>query len=81
MQNIDFIEPHFFFRFDGVTSMLYHSRGLGQGFSGSYDEYFGLNVDVEGIVYLMIANYLLHKLYPEVITIAEDVSGMPGMCR
>ncbi|OXU18210.1 hypothetical protein TSAR_003085 [Trichomalopsis sarcophagae] len=69
------------YRFDGVTSMLYHSRGLGQGFSGSYDEYFGLNVDVEGIVYLMLANYLLHHYYPEVITIAEDVSGMPGICR
>lgn len=69
------------FRFDGVTSMLYHSRGLGEGFSGNYDEYFGLNVDVEGIVYLMIANHMIHKLYPDAITIAEDVSGMPALCR
>lgn len=61
--------------------MLYHSRGLGQGFGGSYDDYFGLNVDVEGIVYLMLANDLLHHYYPGVITIAEDVSGMPGICR
>lgn len=61
--------------------MLYHSRGLGQGFSGQYDEYFGLNVDLEGVVYLMLANYLLHQYYPELITIAEDVSGMPGVCR
>ncbi|XP_014214160.1 1,4-alpha-glucan-branching enzyme-like [Copidosoma floridanum] len=61
--------------------MLYHSRGLGQGFSGNYDEYFGLNVDIEGVVYLMLANYMLHKCYPELITIAEDVSGMPGLCR
>lgn len=61
--------------------MLYHTRGLGEGFSGNYDEYFGLNVDVEGIVYLMIANYMIHKLYPQAITIAEDVSGMPGVCR
>lgn len=68
-------------RFDGVTSMLYHSRGAGQGFSGDYNEYFNLNVDVEGIVYLMLANHMLHELYPEIITIAEDVSGMPGMCR
>ena len=27
------------------------------------------------------ANELLHKLYPNVITIAEDVSGMPTLCR
>ncbi|KAI4497005.1 hypothetical protein M0802_007953 [Mischocyttarus mexicanus] len=69
------------FRFDGVTSMLYHSRGFGQGFSGHYDEYFSLNVDFEGVIYLMIANYMLHELYPEITTIAEDVSGMPGVCR
>jgi len=61
--------------------MLYHSRGLGQGFSGHYDEYYGLNVDVEGIVYLMLANHMLHEIYPEIVTIAEDVSGMPGVCR
>ena len=54
------------FRFDGVTSMLYHSRGFGQGFSGHYDEYYGLNVDVEGVVYLMLANHMLHCLYPEI---------------
>lgn len=69
------------YRFDGVTSMLYHSRGFGQGFSGHYDEYYGLNVDVEGVAYLMLANHLLHSLYPELVTIAEDVSGMPGVCR
>lgn len=70
-----------FGRFDGVSSMLYHSRGLGQGFSGHYDEYYNLNVDVEGIVYLMLANHMLHEIYSEIVTIAEDVSGMPGMCR
>lgn len=69
------------FRFDGVTSMLYHSRGIGQGFSGHYDEYFGLNVDTEALVYLMTANSIAHELYPETVTIAEDVSGMPGTCR
>ncbi|KAF7408773.1 hypothetical protein HZH66_003310 [Vespula vulgaris] len=69
------------FRFDGVTSMLYHSRGFGQGFSGHYDEYYSLNVDVEGVVYLMLANHMLHDIYPEIATIAEDVSGMPGVCR
>ncbi|CAA9994478.1 unnamed protein product [Nesidiocoris tenuis] len=68
------------FRFDGVTSMLYHNHGT-QGFSGDYNEYFGMGVDTDALIYLMIANNILHKLYPNVITIAEDVSGMPGLCR
>ncbi|XP_067940624.1 1,4-alpha-glucan-branching enzyme-like [Watersipora subatra] len=69
------------FRFDGVTSMLYHSHGLGQGFSGHYDEYFGLNTDTESLTYLMLANDMLHSIYPFMITVAEDVSGMPTLCR
>uniref|UniRef100_A0A182PVF4 1,4-alpha-glucan branching enzyme n=1 Tax=Anopheles epiroticus TaxID=199890 RepID=A0A182PVF4_9DIPT len=69
------------YRFDGVTSMLYHSRGIGEGFSGDYNEYFGLNVDTEALIYLAIANYYLHETDPNVITIAEDVSGMPTLCR
>lgn len=68
------------FRFDGVTSMLYTHHGIGTGFSGGYHEYFGPSVDEDGVVYLMIANELLHTIYPESITIAEDVSGMPGLC-
>lgn len=51
-----------------------------RGFSGGYHEYFGPNVDEDGVVYLMLANELLHKLYPSCITIAEDVSGMPALC-
>jgi 1,4-alpha-glucan branching enzyme len=50
------------------------------GFSGGYHEYFGASVDEEAMVYLMLANELLHEIYPEVITIAEDVSGMPALC-
>lgn len=50
------------------------------GFSGGYHEYFGADVDEEAVVYLMLANEMLHNLYPEVITIAEDVSGMPALC-
>jgi len=77
------IEEYHFdgFRFDGTTSMLYHSHGMGQGFSGHYDEYFGLNTDTDSLVYLMLANYMLHKIYPFIITIAEEVSGMPALCR
>ncbi|KAG0031516.1 alpha-1,4-glucan branching enzyme [Podila clonocystis] len=69
------------FRFDGVTSMMYLHHGIGFGFSGNYHEYFGDSVDLEAVVYLMIANDMLHELYPESITIAEDVSGMPTLCR
>lgn len=69
------------FRFDGVTSMLYHSHGLGQGFSGDYNEYFGLNTDTESLNYLQLANYVSHELHPNCVTIAEDVSGMPALCR
>lgn len=68
------------FRFDGVTSMLYLNHGLGTGFS-SYDDYFGGNVDWDAVVYLMLANELVHRVKPDAITIAEDVSGMVGMCR
>ncbi len=66
------------FRFDGVTSMLYLDHGLGRVFAG-YDDYFGFNVDVDAYIYLMIANTLIHQLSPNAITIAEEVSGMPGI--
>ncbi|KAH7437626.1 hypothetical protein KP509_05G081300 [Ceratopteris richardii] len=69
------------FRFDGVTSMLYHHHGIHMSFTGKYHEYFGLSTDVEAVVYLMLANELVHAMYPEVTVIAEDVSGMPTLCR
>ena len=67
------------FRFDGVTSMLYHDHGLGSAFTG-YDMYFSLNTDTEAVTYLQLANELIHEINPNAITIAEDMSGMPGMC-
>lgn len=67
------------FRFDGVTSMLYHDHGLGSAFS-NYDMYFSMNTDVEAVTYLQLANELVHKLNKNALTIAEDMSGMPGMC-
>lgn len=66
------------FRFDGVTSMLYHDHGLGRSF-GDYAEYFGGNADSEAYAYLALANELIHRLRPDATTIAEDVSGMPGL--
>ncbi len=67
------------FRFDGVTSMLYHDHGLGSAFS-NYNMYFSMNTDTEAVTYLQLANELIHQINPNAITIAEDMSGMPGMC-
>ena len=67
------------FRFDGVTSMLYHDHGLGSAFV-NYDMYFSMNTDTEAITYLQLANELIHQVNPKALTIAEDMSGMPGMC-
>jgi 1,4-alpha-glucan branching enzyme len=66
------------FRFDGVTSMIYTDHGLGRDFT-DYSRYFDGTQDDMAIAYLTLANKLLHKLNPETITIAEDVSGMPGL--
>ena len=67
------------FRFDGVTSMLYHDHGLGVDFDGNH-KYFSMNTHVEAITYLQLANELIHQVNPNAITVAEDMSGMPGMC-
>ncbi|MEG1860107.1 MAG: alpha amylase C-terminal domain-containing protein [Bacteroidaceae bacterium] len=66
------------YRFDGVTSMLYYSHGLGEAF-GSYSDYFNGNQDDNAICYLTLANCLIHEVNPNAITIAEEVSGMPGL--
>jgi 1,4-alpha-glucan branching enzyme len=66
------------FRFDGVTSMLYLSHGLGEAF-GSYADYYNANEDGDAICYLTLANQLIHEVNKNAITIAEEVSGMPGL--
>lgn len=66
------------FRFDGVTSMLYRSHGLGENFSG-YGDYYNLNQDGEAICYLTLANKLIHQVNRNAVTIAEEMSGMPGL--
>ena len=66
------------FRFDGVTSMLYYSHGLGEAFGG-YGDYYNGHEDDEAIAYLTLANQLIHEVHPGAITIAEEVSGMPGL--
>lgn len=66
------------FRFDGVTSMLYYDHGLGKDFT-CYADYFRANEDEDAISYLMMANKLIHQLRPDAITIAEEMSGYPGL--
>ncbi|MBD5217532.1 MAG: 1,4-alpha-glucan-branching enzyme [Bacteroidales bacterium] len=66
------------FRFDGVTSMLYYDHGLGKAFGG-YGDYYDGNENTDAIVYLTLANLLIHDVNPRAITIAEEMSGMPGL--
>lgn len=66
------------FRFDGVTSMLYLDHGLGSNFT-NYQFYYNGNQDGNAICYLTLANKLIHQVNPNAITIAEDMSGMPGL--
>jgi 1,4-alpha-glucan branching enzyme len=67
------------FRFDGITSMLYHDHGLGESFD-DYAKYFSDNTHDEAVTYLQLASDLCKEVKPDCILIAEDMSGMPGMC-
>ncbi|MBL3655968.1 alpha-amylase family glycosyl hydrolase [Fulvivirga sediminis] len=68
------------YRFDGVTSMMYHHHGDHVSFD-HYDKYFRDMVDWDAIRYLQLVNVLIHEVKPGAITIAEDMSGMPGISR
>lgn len=66
------------FRFDGVTSMTYYHHGYTE--FDCREKYFSPDVNEDALCYLTLANRLVHDLNPSAVTIAEDVSGMPGMC-
>ncbi|HLN20435.1 MAG TPA: alpha-amylase family glycosyl hydrolase [Bacteroidales bacterium] len=66
------------FRFDGITSMIYFDHGLERNFT-TYSEYFDGNQDTDALVYLFLANKMIHEYRPEALTIAEEMSGMPGI--
>ena len=66
------------FRFDGVTSMIYYDHGLSKAFT-DYSFYYDGNEDDDALVYLTMANQLIHELYREALTIAEEMSGLPGL--
>ncbi|MDR2464718.1 MAG: hypothetical protein LBD38_00375 [Streptococcaceae bacterium] len=81
LSNLKFWQEEYLFdgfRFDGVTSMLYHHHGLGTAFD-SYKKYFSYDTDVEAVTYLQLANELIREVNPHALTIAEDMSAMPGM--
>ena len=65
------------YRFDGITSMLFWNHGLGDAFT-NYGMYFDGSMDDDAWCYLQLANRVIHEVDPDAITIAEDVSGMPG---
>ena len=67
------------FRFDGITSMMYFDHGYREVWD--LDGYFKEGVEWDALTYLQLANTLVHKVKPHAVTIAEDVSGMPGLCR
>ncbi len=67
------------FRFDGITSMLYHDHGLGVAFT-DYSKYFSMNTDTDAVTYLQLAAKLTKEINPNALLIAEDMSAMPGLC-
>ncbi len=83
LSNLKFwLEEYHFdgFRFDGVTSMLYHDHALGTDFS-DLSRYFMMNTDTQAVTYLQLANDLVRQVNRHALTVAEDMSGMPGMCE
>ncbi|MDO5035849.1 MAG: alpha amylase C-terminal domain-containing protein [Porphyromonas sp.] len=66
------------FRFDGVTSMLYYDHGLEKNYC-TYNDYYDGGQDIDAITYLTLANKVIHEVRPDAVTIAEEVSGMPGL--
>jgi len=68
------------FRFDGVTSMLYYDHGMGRDFN-HYDRYFDGGQDGDAIIYLTLANEVIHQTNPHAISIAEEMSGLPGVAE
>jgi 1,4-alpha-glucan branching enzyme len=58
--------------------MLYHHHGYVE--FDCRERFFDEGVNRDAIVYLALANTLIHELREDAITIAEDVSGMPGTC-
>ncbi|KAI4306123.1 hypothetical protein L6164_029430 [Bauhinia variegata] len=68
------------FQFHSLSSMIYTHNGFAS-FTGDLDEYCNQYVDRDALLYLILANEILHFLYPNIITIAEDATFYPGLCE
>ncbi|KAK7287576.1 hypothetical protein RIF29_00857 [Crotalaria pallida] len=68
------------FQFHSLSSMIYTHNGFAS-FTGDLEEYCNQYVDKDALLYLILANEILHALYPNIITIAEDATFYPGLCE
>ncbi len=71
------------FRFDAVGNIVYKDHGKNDDFNEVnacfYDKYGNERLDENGVLYLSIANTLIHEMKADAITIAEEFSGIPGL--
>lgn len=65
------------FRFDGVGSMMYFHHGY-ESFDRR-EKFFREGVEYDAVTYLQLANQLIHNINKNAVSIAEDVTGMPGL--
>ncbi|XP_020694227.1 1,4-alpha-glucan-branching enzyme 3, chloroplastic/amyloplastic isoform X1 [Dendrobium catenatum] len=68
------------FNFHSLPSMMYTHNGFAT-FSGQVEEYCNQYVDKDALIYLILANEMLHEVHPNIITIAEDATLYPGLCE
>ncbi|PNY03583.1 1,4-alpha-glucan-branching enzyme/amyloplastic protein, partial [Trifolium pratense] len=68
------------YQFHSLSSMIYTHNGFAS-FTGDLEEYSNQYVDREALLYLIMANEILHVLYPNIVTIAEDATYYPGLCE
>lgn len=57
-----------------ISHLCLYFSILKVAFTGNYNEYFGFTTDVDAVVYLMLVNDVIHWLFPQAISIGEDVS-------
>ena len=58
--------------------MMYYNHGLEKNFT-RYEDYFDGGQDLDALIYLYLANLAIHQFRPEALTVAEEMSGMPGI--
>ncbi|XP_056163933.1 1,4-alpha-glucan-branching enzyme 3, chloroplastic/amyloplastic isoform X2 [Syzygium oleosum] len=68
------------FHFHSLSSMMYTHNGFAS-FTGDFEEYCNQYVDRDALMYLILANEILHALHPNIVTIAEDATSYPGLCE